>query len=73
MVRQQCPAFAAAPDAAGLEEIAAVGEFECLEGGFVRREDGHAVVIKLFDDLENLFDDDRNQSYMYMVPRSQVY
>jgi hypothetical protein len=47
--------------------IGAVGDFQGLVGVLLDQEHGHAITTQLFDDLENLLNDDRRQAQRRFV------
>ncbi len=52
--------------------IAAIGQLERLVGVLLDQEDGYAISAQLFDDVEDLLNDDRRQSQRRLVKQQQL-
>ena len=58
--------------AAVLQNVGAVGDFQRLVGVLLDQEHRHTVLAQLFDDVEDLLDDDRRQTQRWLVEQQQL-
>ncbi len=54
------------------QHVAAVGELERLVGVLLHQEHRHAILAQLFDDFEDLLNDDRRQPQRRLVEQQQL-
>src|SRR5690606_19116182 len=70
-IAQQGFAAALHDDTPVLQHIGPVGQPECLVGVLLDQKHGHAIPAQLFDDVEDLLDDDRRKAQRGFVEQQQ--